>query len=263
VARGTRLVGAGLYHHVFNRGNDRHPIFKNDDDYRRYIRYLEIFSRKWKIEIIAFALMEWHIHLFVCDKSGELSSFIHVLHGKYARLYNIRYERTGHVFTDRFKNKIVDTITYGKWLSRYIHRQAVDAGLVEKAEDYQWTSYHHYLSTIKMPFVSTQTILEQFGETLQEQIAAYRIFLEDEEEGPVDWKQTEINTNPIIGNREFTKKIAQKVGFYGGESCDIHEILEKSCMEYGISIASIRDPLGRKERIIRRYIIEILNHKHG
>ena len=168
MARSPRIKGAHLYHHVFNRGNDKHPLFKKDQDYRRYIRFLQIFSRKHAIRIIAYALMEWHMHLFLYDKSGHLSSFMQILHGKYAYRYNVRHERTGHVFGGRFKNKIVDTNTYGKWLSRYIHRQALDAGIVDCAEAYPWTSYHHYLDPAHEPFLHSSIILKQFGDSCED-----------------------------------------------------------------------------------------------
>lgn len=257
------MVAAGLYHHVFNRGNDRHPIFKREEDYHRYLRYLEIFSPTFNINIVAFTLMEWHIHLFLYDRKGEMSSFMHLLHGKYARLYNICHERTGHVFTDRFKNKIVDTNTYGKWLSRYIHRQAVDAGLVEKAEDYPWTSYHHYIGRTEMRFVSSDTILEQFSENKQEQVSLYRKFIEDEEAGPIDWRQTEINVNPIIGNREFIEKMTRKLGLYDKKSCEMQDVIEKICVDYGVNLDAMKYPSGNKERATRRYLIKMLNHNRG
>lgn len=59
-----RLKGCELYHHIYNRGNDRHPIFKNPSDYKRYLKYLKEYSDVYGIDIIAYALMEWHIHLF-------------------------------------------------------------------------------------------------------------------------------------------------------------------------------------------------------
>ena len=54
-------------------------------------------------------------------------------------------ERTIHVFGNRFKNKVVDANSYGLWLSQYIHRQVVEAGLVSNPENYEWTSYHTYI----------------------------------------------------------------------------------------------------------------------
>ena len=263
MARGTRMTGHDLYHHVFNRGNDKHPIFKRENDYKRYVRYLQIFSRKHQIRIIAYALMEWHIHLFLYDKSGELSSFMHRLHGKYARLYNIHYDRTGHVFGCRFRNKIIDTNRYGTWLSRYIHRQAVDAGIVDKVDDYEWTSYQHYIGQKHESFLYSSIILGQFGETEGMQIASYRDFVGSDEEGPIDWKQTESNANLIIGNEEFTKNISRKLGIHEVKSCDFHETIERISNEYGINIDIIRNPSGRQERTTRHYLIRMLNYNHG
>jgi len=62
MAKRPRLFGPELYHHIYNRGNDRHPLFKTESDFERYLEYLRIYSRYFAIDIIAYALMEWHIH---------------------------------------------------------------------------------------------------------------------------------------------------------------------------------------------------------
>jgi len=132
MAKRPRLRGAGLYHHIYNRGNDRHLLFKKDSDYERYLWYLKSYSNRYSIDIIAYALMEWHIHLFIFDRLGRISNFMNVLHGRYVNSFNRIYQRIGHGFAGRFKNKIVDVNNYGLWLSRYIHRQPVEARIVSR-----------------------------------------------------------------------------------------------------------------------------------
>ena len=83
-----RLKGDRLYHHIYAWGNDRHPVFKCQSHYQKYLTYLELFSLRCDISVIAYALMEWHIHLFLYDKYGKLSKFMNNLHGEYARFFN-------------------------------------------------------------------------------------------------------------------------------------------------------------------------------
>lgn len=68
-------------------------------------------------------------------------------------------ERTSHVFGNRVRNKAVGANSYGLWFSRYIHRQAVEVGLVSNSEDYEWTSYHTYIEYRKDTVGSTSSIM--------------------------------------------------------------------------------------------------------
>ena len=131
-----RLCGENVYHYIYAWGNDRHPIFKSADHYKKYLTLLEKYALFFDVDVIAYALMATHVHLFVYDRSNKLSHFMMKLHGDYARYYNRINERVGHVFGERFNNKIVAADIYGKWLSRYIHRQAVEAGLVTDPVDW-------------------------------------------------------------------------------------------------------------------------------
>ncbi len=72
----VRLKGEDLYHHVYAWGNDRHPIFKQPCHYQQYLTYLEKYSQRFKVDIIAYALMQWHVHLFIHDQQNLISDFM-------------------------------------------------------------------------------------------------------------------------------------------------------------------------------------------
>jgi REP element-mobilizing transposase RayT len=198
MAKKLRLKGCELYHHIYNRGNDRHPIFKDPSDYKRYLEYLKKYSEAYGIDIIAYALMEWHIHLFILD----------------AIVFNRCYGRIGHVFGSRFKNSIVDADNYAIWLSRYIHRQAVEAGFVNKPEDYEWTSYQNYISKEAKSVVKPEIVLSQFKNASDDsRIAyAYEEFVNCNDDGPINWRETEQSSRSIIGNRSYIEKVNTKWG---------------------------------------------------
>ena len=60
--------------------------------------------------------------------------------------YNVKYQRVGHLFQDRFKSDPVDDDAYLLTLIRYIHQNPVKAGLCEKSEDYSYSSWMEYLT---------------------------------------------------------------------------------------------------------------------
>ena len=186
MARRPRLFGEELYHHLYAWGNNRQAIFIDDQHYVRYLNFVEKYSKEYRVDIIAYALMQTHIHLFVYDLRGKVSQFMNSLHGEYAQYFNHMTGRVGHVFGERFNNKIVQANEYGLWLSRYIHRQALNAGLVRDPRDYPWTSYPRYVGETALDFVKPDVILEQFGNE-QERISRYEEFILGVAKGPIDW----------------------------------------------------------------------------
>jgi len=86
------------------------------------------------------------------------------IHGDYAQYFNRETHRVGHVFGERFSNKVVQVNEYGIWLSRYIYRQPLEAGLVDEPKDYPWTSYRRYLGLEEKDFIKNDLIIQQFGE---------------------------------------------------------------------------------------------------
>jgi len=249
-----RISGASLYHHIYAWGNDRHPIFKTDTNYRQYLKLLRKYSSFFEIEIIAYALMEWHVHLFIHDLNNKLSDFILNLHGGYARYFNHMHNRVGHVFGRRFNNRIVQPNNYALWLTRYIHRQAVEAGLVKNLCDYPWTSYKIYIGLEPNRFLKTDIILKQFGEGV-EAFRRYENFILSDKFGLVEWEKTR---QQIIGERDFIKEVATRKNIQFEERIEKPKIEEVINEVLGLDIETLIKPKGRKARLQRHEVIRIL-----
>ena len=237
--------------------------YRNPRDYEKYLLLLKHYSRKYDIQIIAYALMEWHIHLFIFDRKGDISNFIKDLHGHYAMAYNHYHERTSHVFGSRFKNKVVDANNYGIWLSRYIHRQALEAGLVTDLRDYQWTSYSHYIGKKIDDFVENSIIITQFGKTIQEQISKYSEFVLGDDDGDINWEHAQSNPQLVIGSKIFIKSLAAKLNRPDLIAPDIGDALKQINTQYNISLDDLRYPQNRVHRALRRRVICYLSKDYG
>lgn len=201
-----RLCGENLHHHIFAWGNNRNYIFSHDRHYNYYLELLPKLAERHQIDIIAYALMAWHIHLFIFDKINSLADFIQDLHGTYARYYNHETDRVGHVFGERYKNIIVQPNNYALWLSRYIHRQAVEAGIVTDPQMYEWSSYRRYIGLEPYGFIKPNIILGQFsdGASNGEIIKHYGNFVKGHKHDPVDWDKNDYN---VVGDDSFCSHI--------------------------------------------------------
>lgn len=138
--RHARTVFAGLPHHVTQRGNRQGQVFFSDEDRQAYLGWLEQYSARHEVEIIAYCLMENHVHLVAVPQSEEgLHRLFKPLHMRYAQRINRRREWKGHLWQGRFFSSALDP-EYFRAAVRYVERNPVRAGLVDRAERYPWSS---------------------------------------------------------------------------------------------------------------------------
>lgn len=259
-----RIKGNKLYHHIYAWGNDRHPVFKDDTHYKKYLEYLALYGCHYKVAIIAYALMAWHVHLFIFDLSGKLSQFMENLHGHYARYFNKITGRVGHVFGKRFNNKVVQVNNYGLWLSRYIHRQPIEAGLVRDPKDYPWTSYRAYLDLVPKGFLKPEIIWEQFGAG-REVFSRYETFVLGGEEDLSRWTDPSVM---VIGDKDFTEKfritkdpVENEIGELN--KSDFEDLMRRLAECLGVKFESLLKPKGRDEQRMRHNAFRILIREYG
>ena len=124
------------------------------------------------IEIIAYCLMPTHIHLVLRQTVDEgISIFMNNILNSYSRYFNIKQKRKGPLWEGRFKNVRVETDEQLMHLTRYVHLNPVTAGIVDKPEEWRYSSYLEYLNEKKGTCV--------FEELLDMSPNQYRIFTED------------------------------------------------------------------------------------
>jgi REP element-mobilizing transposase RayT len=132
------------------RGIDRQQIFEDEEDYTTFIKILEDVQEKSKFELFAYCLMGNHVHLMIKEGEENIETVFKRIGGKYVYYYNTKYERTGHLFGDRFKSEPIDTDSYFIVALRYIHQNPLKAGICSKIEDYPYSSYAEYTQKEKM-----------------------------------------------------------------------------------------------------------------
>ncbi len=91
-----------------------------------------------------------HIHLLIREEEESLAQIFKRIGSKYVYWYNVKYQRKGHLFQDRFKSEIVDEEDHFLTVIRYIHQNPVKAGICEKIDDYKHGSFNEYFSKSKI-----------------------------------------------------------------------------------------------------------------
>jgi REP element-mobilizing transposase RayT len=145
MARPYRLQAEGCFYHITSRGDDRKRIYVSEADFDKFLEYLLEAKKKYGFYLYAYCLMSNHYHLLIETSRPNLSQIMHYVNGSYTNYYNIKRKRCGHVFQGRYKSIVVDKDSYFQELSRYIHRNPVKAKIVERPEEYRWSSYAGYI----------------------------------------------------------------------------------------------------------------------
>ena len=169
MARIARVVVPEYPHHIIQRGNRRQQVFFNENDYAEYLKLLGFYSRRFRVDIIAYCLMPNHVHLIaVPDKDGNLAQAIGETHRNYTRYINFREKWRGYLWQGRFSSYVLDE-RYLLAATRYILLNPVKANIAEKPCDYLWSSAKHHTQLISNSMVKDfilQDLIEDWDEFL-------------------------------------------------------------------------------------------------
>lgn len=204
----------GLYHIVF-RGVNRQRIFEESLDYKKLSDILIELKQEMKYQIYAYCFMSNHVHILLKEKNmGDISLIMKRLLTKYARWYNIKYERSGALIANRYKSKPIEVDEYFLSVVRYIHQNPTRAKITDKIEEYEWSSYKEYINDEQgltdKSFVLDMLTKETFVEFHQEEensifIVDDRIRISDDEIRRKIHKETGIEPK-LIGEIEKSKR---------------------------------------------------------
>lgn len=176
------VLATGEIYHVFNRSAHKMTIFRSRKDYLIFLEaasyYLQPFPptrfsmyRRMKnqyeldfssnlVTILNYCLMPNHFHFTIRQETENgIKDFIRRLTGSFAHYFNQKYDTSGPVFTGNFKAVRLEDQDQLVHLSRYIHLNPVTSYLVEKPEDYDYSSYRIYLNNEKSNFIDSDLAL--------------------------------------------------------------------------------------------------------
>ena len=145
--------------HVTQRGNDRRPIFLDDNDRTRYLAILGRALERHEERVHAYCLLTNHVHLLLQAGERPLSSLMHVLGFRYARWFNDRWAHCGHLFQGRYYSGFIAGGAQLMLVLRYIHLNPVLAGLVADPTEHRWSSHRAYSGAESPPHWLTRDYL--------------------------------------------------------------------------------------------------------
>ncbi|MDD4203054.1 MAG: transposase [Candidatus Omnitrophica bacterium] len=205
--RQSRLIALGECHHITQRGNGKQIVFHDDKDKEKYLEYLLQYSKEYELSILVYSLMPNHVHhIVVPAKQDSIAKTFKYTHGAYAQYYNKKHERSGHLWQGRFYSCILDP-EHLYCAVRYIERNPVRAGLVQKPWDWNFSSVSAHLGKIKEEPFGLRKIFG-FMDILPEEWKFYIDSAEDEKDVELFKKHTK--TGRPLGEKKFIDKLEKR-----------------------------------------------------
>lgn len=141
--RRIQAGSSGVVFHVLNRAVRGTRLFETPADYEAFGRILSEAIGRTNLRLLAYCLMPNHWHLIVWPTDDlQISKFMHWLTLTHATRWTACHaiRGTGAVYQSRYKAIPVETETHFLTVCRYVERNALRAGLVTRAEQWQWSS---------------------------------------------------------------------------------------------------------------------------
>ncbi len=259
MARPLRIEYPGAWYHVMNRVAGRGLVFKERWTADIFLRMLQDIDQRFDVECHAYCLMGNHYHLLLRTPEGNLGRAMRHFSGVFTQHYNRHLNRDGPLFRGRYKPILVDADSYLLAVSRYIHRNPLEAGIVRKLDAYAGSSYPAYVGRVAPPtWLKTDFVLGVLGSRKSQ----YRQFVEQPGLDEVSEFFRQEYQGPILGSAEFIKRAIrgyrpnrEQPRRRGHGLPGVGGILDAVSREFGVSPAELKHTSrGRGQRNIPRAV---------
>ena len=159
MTREARVVLPSVPHHITQRGVRRLNTFCDEEDRLRYLDLFRKSSSRFGLRICAYCLMTNHVHFVaIPERKDSIWKTFHRCHSIYAQRFNEKYGFVGHLWQGRPFSCALDEAHF--WAAmRYVECNPVRAGLVERAEDYRWSSARAHCGLANDPLLDPEWLV--------------------------------------------------------------------------------------------------------
>lgn len=243
-----RIEYPDAYYHVMNRGAGRRNIFHDEDYFEAFLKTLSEAHDRFGIEILSYCLMNNHYHLLLKTPEANLGRAMRHINGVYTQRHNRMRKTDGPLFRGRYKAICVEKDSYQLQLSRYIHRNPIEAKKVKALEDYPWSSYSYFVSNEKPPaWLYLDDIHNQLSGKIKKR-AKYKAFVELGIDEKIQQFYGKGNVQSYLGGDDFRKWVYERrnddTSFVSKKELklfrpSLEEVVEAVAASFKVEVASI------------------------
>jgi REP element-mobilizing transposase RayT len=240
----------GGFYHVTLRGNHREDLFDVPEDRLVLNEIVATSIAKYDSRVHAFCWMTNHVHALFQINETKLGKLVQRIGTQYSRYRHRKLKTRGHLFERRHGAWLIDSDTYLLTVLRYIHLNPVSARMVERAEDYPWSSHRAYLGMEVVQWLTVDFGLNIFGTTIEAARASYAklvcgdLYASEErfferEPHPEDPR--------VIGSDKFLSSL-RAAPFRPRSRLTLEELAKLVCEQKSVSLDDLRSPI--KARVL-------------
>lgn len=233
------------------QGLNKEYIFNKDYYKNEYINLMKKYIKICDVLLLSYCIMDNHAHILIyTEKINQLSLFMQNVNSKFAIYYNKDVDRVGYVFRDRYNSQYINSKRYLLNCLNYIHMNPVKANIVNKPEEYKYSTYNNYINKTG---IVDNNVLNKIFDTEKNYLDIF-LSIPDEEFEVMDIdreeKNFEIATKIFLDNNNTTIK----------EIKENKSMLKKYCIEMIVNKkykqVQVSKLLNKSKSTISRYIID-------
>lgn len=217
--RKTRMYLPGIPVHVVQRGHNRDACFFAEEDFRYYRQVLAEGMKRYGAKLHAYCLMTNHVHLLVTpDETDSISRLMQHVGRQYVQYVNKTYRRSGTLWEGWHKGSLVDAENYLLSCYRYIELNPITACMVERPEEYPWSSYRFNALAEPDSLISPHPLFESLAKDELDRGSVYQdLFRYHLPEKTRNYIASSVSASRILGSGRFKDQVEAALGRKAGQ----------------------------------------------
>lgn len=210
--RPPRICFIGGIYHVVVRCNNREFFFRDEEDFRIFLKILHRAKQLYRVRVYAYCLTNNHVHLLVAtEEKPNLSKFMQYVNGQFAMAYNLRHGKSGRFWGGRFYSTVVEETQFFNTLF-YIEFNMVRCRAVEDADDWRWSSYRAHACGEENSVLYLHELYLALGASAEEREQVYRKMAATYLQEKGFARQSALTCGVIVGSKNFVESLLAKYG---------------------------------------------------
>ena len=203
--RCRRLSVGGLCYHAINRANPDIKVFDRTRDCERFMELIAQANQRLPMRILAWCFMPNHFHFVLWPRGeGDMSRWMHWLLTSHVLGHHKRNGTYGRIWQGRSKAFPIQQDRHLLKVMRYVERNPLRSGLVERAEDWPWSSLWRHANGTRPDF-SEEGPVDRFDGWIRQ-------VNEPQTDAEVEAIRTCVQRERPFGDLVWTNRTARELG---------------------------------------------------
>ena len=218
MARAKRHYISGHVWHITHRCHKRAFLLKFAKDRSRWIEWLYRAKKRYRnLSVLDYMVTSNHIHLLLFDNGGDnaIPDSIKLVAGRTGQEYNLRKNRKGAFWQDRYHATAVESNRHLRQCIAYIDVNMVRAGVVDHPEKWRWCGYNEIQNPRKRKgVIDFDRLTGLLGFDTYEQLKdAHCKWIDSAMQDENTGRKAKWTQGIAVGSEAYIKKIKQALGF--------------------------------------------------